>query len=303
MSKNPSSEARSCPICGSEKLKVYLNGSRHSLDQSAFGSSRTDVAIGRILRCTNCSFGFTETRPSESQLRQLYGHLDASVYESETAGRRRTAQRHLKILRRYASHAGRLLDVGCASARFVVACVEAGWSVVGLEPSEALSAEATKVVANRAQIVAMTLEDADFAPSSFDVVTMWDVLEHVSDPAAFFQRAASLVKPGGLLLINVPNLDSLAARILRRRWPLLLPEHLNYFNLESLRACARCSGVELLAVGSRPVSFTVKYILYRLSQHIPVLSGMARLLSAPPIANRVLPVRMGELYAVWGKCK
>jgi len=292
-------EAHACPVCGSSDLKLYLDGSRHSLDHTAFGSSRTDLSFGRILRCANCSLGFSETRPSEEQLKNLYGRLDATVYESETAGRIRTAQLHLKILNRYASRPGELLDIGCASGRFVSACVDAGWNVTGLEPSEVLSGQAQQLLKNRARILPATLQEADLDPRSFDAVTMWDVLEHVPDPGSFFRRAASLLKPGGLLLVNVPNLDSLPARMLRHRWPLLLPEHLNYFNPPSLRACARLSGVELLSLGSRPAHFSAKYVLYRVSQHAPLLIGISRLLSRSALAKSVVPVWMGELYAVW----
>jgi SAM-dependent methyltransferase len=292
-------EARGCPVCGSSDLKLYLDGSRHSLDHSAFGSSRTDLSVGRILRCANCSLGFSQTRPSDEQLKNLYGRLDAAVYESETAGRLRTAQLHLKILKRYASRPGQLLDIGCASGGFAAACVDAGWNVTGLEPSEGLSGQAKQLLKDRARILTATLQEADLAPLSFDAVTMWDVLEHVPDPVSFFRKGASLLKPGGLLLVNVPNLDSIPARVLRHRWPLLLPEHLNYFNPQSLRACARLSGVELLSLGRRPANFSVKYILYRVSQHVPFLSGMSRLLAQSAVANCVVPVWMGELYAVW----
>lgn len=290
-----------CPACGCSDLKLYLDGSRHSLDQSAFGSSRTDLAFGRVLRCANCSFGFSETRPSESQLRNLYANLDATTYESEISGRIRTARLHLKILSRYASRPGWLLDVGCASGRFASACVDAGWNMVGLEPSEVLCEQAKQLLKDRVQILPATLQEADLAPRSFDAVTMWDVLEHVGDPFSFFQKATSLLKPGGLMLVNVPNLDSLPARILGRKWPLLLPEHLNYFNRQSLEDCARQSGTDLLAVGSRPANFTVKYVLHRVSQHVPKVSGFSRLLSGSAIANCVVPVWMGELYAVWRK--
>jgi SAM-dependent methyltransferase len=161
-----------------------MDGSRHSLDDSAFGSSRIDLSVGRLLRCVSCRLGFSEARSSEEQLKSLYGRLDAVVYESETPGRIRTAGRHLKILSRYASHPGRLLDVGCASGRFASSCVDAGWNVVGLEPSEVFSAHAKNLLRGRAEILATTLQDAE---------------------------------PAGVLLINVPNLDSLPSRVLGQR--------------------------------------------------------------------------------------
>jgi 2-polyprenyl-3-methyl-5-hydroxy-6-metoxy-1,4-benzoquinol methylase len=289
-----------CPICGASAVKLYLNGPPHALDPAAFGSSRTELSFGRILRCSDCGFGFSESRPTEGQLRELYCRMDVSAYERETRGRLRTAQRHQKILQRhYASQPGRILDIGCASGGFLERCAAAGWTVVGLEPSQNLSKEAQQLLGGGARILPITLQEADFAESTFDAVTMWDVLEHVPNPPEFLQKAVSLLKPGGLLLANVPNLDSWQARVMQRRWPLFLPEHLNYFNRESLARCGTQSGARLIAQGSRPVSFSIGYILHRTGQHIPPLRPLAKLTSRSPVADWVVPVWMGELYAVW----
>jgi SAM-dependent methyltransferase len=229
--------------------------------------------------------------------------MDVAAYESETPGRVRTARRHQKILQRYATQPGRILDIGCASGRFMAECAGAGWTVVGLEPSRILCEEAQRLLGDGARILPITLQEADFPESSFDAVTMWDVLEHVPNPREFLQKAVSLLKPGGLLLANVPDLDSWQARVMRRRWPLFLPEHLNYFNPESLARCGTQSGARLIARGSRPVSFSIGYILHRTGQHIPPLRPLGKLASRFAIADWVVPVWMGELYAIWTSVK
>jgi SAM-dependent methyltransferase len=226
--------------------------------------------------------------------------MDVSAYERETRGRVRTARRHLKILQRYtAGKLGSILDIGCASGRFLEQCAGAGWTVVGLEPSQNLSTEARQLLGGGARILPITLQEADFPESTFDAVTMWDVLEHVPNPRQFLQRAVSLLKPGGLLLANVPNLDSWQARVMRRRWPLFLPEHLNYFNRESLTRCGTESGARLIAEGSRPVSFSIGYVLHRTGQHVSQLRPLGKLAARLAVADWVVPVWMGELYAVW----
>jgi 2-polyprenyl-3-methyl-5-hydroxy-6-metoxy-1,4-benzoquinol methylase len=291
-----------CPVCGASTVKLHLDGAAHALDPAAFGSSRTELSFGRILRCCDCGFGFSESRPTEDQLRDLYCRMDVSAYERETRGRMRTARRHQKMLQRYyAGQPGTILDIGCASGRFLERCAATGWTVVGLEPSSNLSEEAMQLLGARARILPLTLQEADFAESTFDAVTMWDVLEHVPNPGEFLQRAVALLKPGGLLLANVPNLDSWQARVMRRRWPLFLPEHLNYFNRESLARCGTQSGARLIAQGSRPVSFSIGYILHRTAQHVPQLRPLAKLAARLAIADGVVPVWMGELYSIWIK--
>src|SRR5262249_25125436 len=112
-----------------------------------------------------------------------------------------------------------------------------------------------------------TLENSSLTAASFDVITMWDLLEHVPDPISFLREAASLLKAGGLLFAKVPNLDSMQARVFRSRWPLLLPEHLNYFNAGSLQVCGAKAGLRWVGSRQHSVAFSLGYILYRLQQH------------------------------------
>jgi 2-polyprenyl-3-methyl-5-hydroxy-6-metoxy-1,4-benzoquinol methylase len=296
-------EGAVCPLCRNSNTRVFKAGLTQGLDPTTFGSSRRTSSVGRIIRCLDCGFGFSETRPTEDQLSDIYRQMDVAVYESEAIGRIRTARRHLKILQRYAPSPGRILDVGCASGKFLLECVAAGWEVVGLEPSSLLSEQARELLPRSAEVLPLTLQETDFAESSFDAVTLWDVLEHVPDPLQFFERAFSLLRPGGVLLVNVPNLDSRQARWMGRRWPMYLPEHLNYFNRNSLALCGSLSGARLLGSGQRPTSFSIKYILGRVSQHLPHLGLVVRITSGLSIANWVVPVWMGELYAVWNKPK
>jgi hypothetical protein len=130
-------------------------------------------------------------------------------------------------------------------------------------------------------------------------VAMFDVLEHVPEPVGFLRLAASLVTPHGILLMNLPDLDSPQARLLGRRWPLLLPEHLNYFNQPSLERAAQRVGLRCIAYGRRPGAFSVDYVLYRLAQHdIPGVRWIRRW-CGPIFGKLVVPVYMGELWSVW----
>lgn len=296
-----SGETISCPVCDGTQVTLFRDGSGHALSETAFGSSRTELSFGRILRCRSCTFGFSELRPTEDQLLRLYRDLNIDVYESETPGRIRTAQRHLQILTRHAPSPGRILDVGCASGRFLEACAAADWEIVGIEPSRVLSEEAAGLLRGKGQVLPMTLQEANLAPASFDAVTMWDVLEHVTLPFDFLRHTAGLLRPGGVLLLNVPDLNSVQARVFGRRWPLFLPEHLNYFTRRSLALCGRNAGLTLVETGRRSVNFSLGYIAFRVSQHVPSLSRMNQVVSRSALAKWIIPVRMGELYSVWTK--
>lgn len=291
-----------CPVCQSENVRLYLDDEENSFDPTIFGSSRVKITHGRVLRCDDCEFGFRQTRSNPSEMAELYRQMDTGVYESEAAGRKSTAIRHLQVLRRFAgTKPGRLLDAGCASGVFLQEARDAGWSVAGAEPSETLFAKAQLALGDKADLHCSVLEQAPFPAGSFDAVTLWDVLEHVPDPAGFMRLCSELLKPGGRLFVNVPDLDSFEARILGRRWPLLLAEHLNYFNRASLRLCAENAGLRWIHFGRRSASFSVEYILFRLSQHRIPAAKLASRLVGPRIAKMQIPMYLGEILGVWSR--
>src|SRR5438105_414530 len=210
-----------CPICGSERQALYLDDGAEIVTADEFGSSRKTVSHGRILRCCSCGFGFRQVRPNERELARLYRQMDSTVYEAESAGRLKTATRHMKMVERYA-RPGRLLDVGCASGLFLSLAHRTGWQVTGVEPSEVLFRKAEAALKDIGEVYCQTLEAANLPAGSFDALTLWDVLEHVPDPLGFLQTCRDLLRPGGLLFLNIPNLDSLESKLLVSRWPLLL---------------------------------------------------------------------------------
>jgi len=288
-----------CPLCASEDLETYSDDEDRKLAASDLGSSRQNVSHGKILRCRACRFGFRQSRPADDELSALYRKLDPKVYEKESQGRLNTAQRHLKIVQRYVT-GGRLLDVGCASGGFLSCAADAGWTVVGVEPAEVLCARAEEMLRGRGEVLCLTLQQANLPLSSFDALTLWDVLEHVPDPRAFLKHCASLLKPGGYLFANVPDLDSLQARLLRERWPLLLAEHLNYFNRRSLNLCGELAALRWVKFGRRPASFSVEYVLYRLAQHgVPGASLSHKFAGKTFLGEICIPAFLGESYGVW----
>lgn len=289
-----------CLICDSAGVGVYHKDADGSLDTAKMGSSRTRLSPGTILRCRSCGFAFRKNRFDERQLAGLYREMDPTVYQMELCGRIRTASRHMRIVdREIRPDPGcELLDVGCASGLFLSRALDAGWRVTGIEPSKALFAQAVERVGSRGAVLPILLEEAGFAAGRFDVVTLWDVLEHVVDPMNFLRRCRNLLQTGGRLFLNVPDLDSIEARLLGRRWPLLLPEHLNYFNRSSLRLCAEKCGLHVIRFGRRRSHFSIRYVLYRLAQHRIPMARLASRAAGAALGRVLVPVSLGETYAV-----
>jgi len=284
-----------CPVCEGPGAKVYLQD-RVGSGSIEVGSSRRNVSPGTIRRCGFCGFGFRQNRSSAETLNQLYQEMDTTVYESELAGRTRTARSHLSIVTEYLRR-GRILDVGCASGLFLRLAADGGLDVAGVETSHTLCSQARDRLAGRAELHCTSLENAQLS-GRYDALTLWDVLEHVPTPISFLRRCQGLVRPEGYVFLNVPDLDSLEAVCFGRRWPLLLPEHLNYFNRRSLRQALERAGLKVVRFGRRAAWFSLGYLAYRLKQHrVPGSIVIQHLASALP-GGAVFPIMLGEIYVV-----
>jgi len=127
---------------------------------------------------------------------------------------------------------GRILDVGCGSGRNVRLYQAIGWDVYGVEPSPAASAHARS---QGLKVVTGTLLEARFEPSFFDAITMYQVLEHMPNPRDVLHECHRILKPGGKLVVSVPNIECYDSSVFGAGWiPLEVPLHLYHFSMSTL---------------------------------------------------------------------
>lgn len=221
-------------------------------------------------------------RPTASRLAALYSeaYFDSRdpacgypVYRSDRAAVRDKAERLLPALERHAQR-GRLLDLGCAYGFIMEVARERGWEVAGIEPAQAVAVAAAESLGVP---VATDLWGAGLAAGSFDAVLVWDVIEHLPDPRLALSELARVLRPGGVLSVVTPDLGSLAARILGRRWEEMrkMPEHIYFFNRMSLTALLRATGFEPLEWGTVGKRMSLEETLGRLVPAAPWLWGAA----------------------------
>jgi SAM-dependent methyltransferase len=141
---------------------------------------------------------------------------------------------------------GRLLDVGCGTGELAAYFAGRGWRASGIEPSAGAVAAAT---ARGIEMHHGTIDDAPWPAASFDAVTFNHALEHVPDPLDALRRARDLVRPGGLVLVSVPNFGGWQRRAFGGRWfQLDLPRHLQHLDRRSIAILARDAGLDVVAV-------------------------------------------------------
>lgn len=214
-----------CPICGKSDFRNKLVVEDLTVSHESFA----------IVQCAACSFQFTNPRPNKTEIGKYY-ESDAYVsHNSAAAGlvnqaykvaRFFTMRRKVGLLNKLAARQGKLLDYGCGTGHFLAAAKSAGWQVAGLEPNARARDEASQRLDQPIEQESLS----SFQPETFDAITLWHVLEHVHLLNETLAHLITLLKPDGVLLIAVPNVESLDAQHYRELWAAYdVPRHLYHF--------------------------------------------------------------------------
>lgn len=234
-------------------------------------TDRFGTALGDIARCRRCGHMQVDPMPAGSVLSDAYQQAASGEYIEEEAGQRETARRALERIERHSSPPGSLLDVGCWVGFLLAEARARGWRTIGVEPSEFASRYAYEHFG--LEVLNADLFSASLEPSSFDVVTMGDVIEHFVAPGAALRRVAELLVPGGIVWLALPDAGSRLARMLGSRWWSVLPTHVQYFTRQSIAVLLERAGFEPLETTSAPKAFTVGYYLERAGGYSRALAG------------------------------
>jgi len=168
-------------------------------------------------------------------------------------------ERELKLFRAYCQQ-GSVLDVGCSTGGFLIALKSRhpkDYSVFG---TDVVGSALDYAEQHGVEVIRTPFLELSEKQTSFDAVTFWAVIEHLVEPKRFLSKAARLLKPGGYCFVLVPNLKSLAVRVLGAKYRYIMPEHVNYFTPATLRAFAR-SGPEFEVVTLTSTHFNPVVIL------------------------------------------
>ncbi len=236
----------------------------HSITRARYGRARA------LVRCRRCGIVSVHPFPSEDELRLLYEEMADETYLEEKAVRQRMAERSLDWIESV-SPKGRLLDIGCFAGFFLEVAKRRGWEVGGIEPSAWARRIAEETLGPC--IFGGTLEKADLSSERFDVITLIDTLEHLTDPKSALSESHRLLKKSGVLYLSTPDVGSLAARLLGNRWWGYRMEHLVYFSWKTLPALLEELGFRIAAKRSYRRIFTVQSLLKRVAAMNPLLGA------------------------------
>lgn len=224
----------SCPGCGGQDF-VALPGAE-------FGAYH-------LARCTGCGHVATRPEPEETSLPALYG---AEYYGPAHRRFRGPLETATTLFRRWrARHLGRgrtpgtVVDVGCGRGLLLDALRRRGWRVIGTELSDESAAYARDVLGIPTWVG--EFHRLDLPSESADLVVMWQTFEHMREPNAVLRRAWEVLRPGGALVVSVPNRESWQARVAGARWLHLdVPRHLHHYAESTLRRMLERAGFRVV---------------------------------------------------------
>jgi 2-polyprenyl-3-methyl-5-hydroxy-6-metoxy-1,4-benzoquinol methylase len=231
-------ELKNCPVCGASNFEPFVTCKDYTVSGEKFN----------IVNCRSCTFKFTNPRPEDSEIGKYYKSEDYVSHSDTRKGlinqlyhsvRKRTLKNKLKLINKYVSR-GTILDYGCGTGMFLKTCQDAGWNCFGFEPDSD-----ARDLSEKKDLKVFT-KKSDLDKNKFDIISLWHVLEHVTDLAPTLSFFKETLNGNGRLIIAVPNYTSYDARHYGEFWAGYdVPRHIYHFEINSLSKLLRQYGFSL----------------------------------------------------------
>jgi 2-polyprenyl-3-methyl-5-hydroxy-6-metoxy-1,4-benzoquinol methylase len=294
-----------CDLCGAQENDFVL---------------ATPRLEGPLVRCRRCRLYFvnkldwpvqfvqpTVTEPLNADATAEMARLAArarelalvepAIEESEQPWRELTAQERLRDLRRFVAD-GRLLEVGCSTGELLLAA-NSTFEVTGVEADAAASAAAR---ARGVACVTGTLFDAQFPPERFDAAALYHVIEHLPSPTTAVRELQRIIKPGGWLALEAPNIATVWFHLLGARWRQFIPDHLFFFTPQTLTRLCEEQGFAVREVRSVGKAMSVRLFLSRLSRyHRPLAAALRQFSKFARVEERTLQLKLGDVMRLYAQ--
>ncbi len=288
-----------CDLCGSSDVDILrpaVTQTRTSKDLVHIFRASSDVPlVDRLVRCTSCELVFVSPRVHAPTIVASYREGEDPTFVSQAEARERTFARSVERIEDLTGGPGSVFDIGTAGGSFLAAARARGWKVDGCEPNKWLAAWGGKHYG--IDIRPGPLTDHDLPNAQYDVVTLWDVVEHLPQPSTIIERAKQLVKPGGYLIVTFPDVGSPSARLLGRFWPFLSSVHLFYFSKTTMERMLQKAGFELVHTRPHTQQLELSYLLHRAGDVLGrPLRLVSRLIRKAGVGKTHVPYRLGQTF-------
>jgi SAM-dependent methyltransferase len=263
-----------------------------------------------ILRCPSCGLIFRSVMPEPEELTDIYADAYFSADAGDTGGQgyadyvgeerlhRETARERLRLLAGHAKR-GDLLDVGSAAGFFIDESNRDGWSGRGIDIAPSMVAWGRDRLG--VDLSLTTLREYTPPPETFEAVTMWDYIEHATDPRSDVERAFELLRPGGVLALSTGDVDSPVARLSGSRWHLLTPRHHNYFfSARTLGRLLEDVGYDIAFSEHAGHRYSLRYLAHKGLTMVDIgpIRALSNALNSARIGAVRVPLNLGDIVTI-----
>jgi 2-polyprenyl-3-methyl-5-hydroxy-6-metoxy-1,4-benzoquinol methylase len=299
-------ELINCPLCNSnifsiKKKSQYSNVKNVEELFSIYKSSGDELMLDQLVSCSTCSFEYLNPRIKSEIILKSYAENQDIDHISQDKLRYKTFANSMKKILAKVNMRNteniKFLDIGSASGIFLKVIKDMGFNEIGFEPSNWMVNFGKKNYnVNIKQGLIQNVES-----NKYDFISFWDVLEHVTDLQGTLEKVDELTKKDSYLIINVPDIDSYAKKIMKFNWPFYLNVHLYYFRKKTLEKAMNKYNFKLVYNFSHWQYLELEYILNRASKYFNFFSLVKKIANYLGLSKIILPYNMGQTTFIFKK--
>ena len=255
-----------CPLCESVSTSLSFQGRGDSNEvlNSQMKASGSASGGRDIYLCATCSVYFCFPLPDAEELLAAYDGAPDDNFVSQNEFRYKTFKnsflkftQHVRLSPREVS----ITDIGAAGGVFLHVMKDLGYPARGFEASSWLADYGSQ--SYEVNLIQGDIRDFESSSDLLDIVTYWDVLEHIANPKSDLGILTPKLESKSIVLVSLPSTDSLSFKLLKWRWPMHLDVHLFYFNKKSLESLFESFGFTLIYTSKYPQQLSLGYLLLR----------------------------------------
>jgi len=293
-------EYRNCPACGQNDFEVLFESNMepddfnvlfdysmevHDSQEGVEGYLVPGKEWGRHVRCKNCHLIYMNPMEKVHKTNEYYCKAKNTHAPTIRECYLSTAKSQVRLIQKYARGTN-LLDIGCAQGFFLFSASKAGYTTKGIEISQDAAAYAIKEFG--LDVEAKPFEELRFPENSFDVVTLWQVLEHVPYPLMVLKEVYRILKPGGLVVASTPNIEGIPAKILRKKWWDIKRLHINQFTTKTLADILHNAGFKKMSSVSYRGFISLSILLTMMLKYVNAYERLKALFNPDSILGKML---------------
>jgi len=273
------------------------NFDTEAFSPSVFSARRMPDRIHyRMVRCNTCELVRSDPVADPAAVADLY-HQSSFDYSQETENLAHTYGAYLARLDRYGACKGSLLEIGCGNGFFLMQARAQGYGDVrGVEPSRSAIELAPAEI--RSRIVCAMMQPGLFPESTFDVVCLFQVLDHIFDPATLVETCFHILKPGGFVLCLNHNVEALSARLMKERSPIIDIEHTYLYSPVTIARLFSRQGFQVNETGGVKNRYSLGYLTRLIPLPGALKKTMLAALDVTYLGHVPLRIPLGNLYMI-----